>query len=171
MTSVREPFPSNGLDPDVFDSELPGPGDAAGGVHPWRMSQPKRWRCRSLPSGLVPVHLLPNTPPTVQAGHRWTFEPRAIVWLKRPSSPASNWTTLMESPWLLGGHSRRQSLSMTSLSLSRTASAMRANSGLSTACIDAAGSTAATSTPPSSVAWTMTLQGSMVPILSSAWSA
>jgi len=66
---------------------------------------------------------------------------------------------------------RDQSASITCLSLSRTVSATPASSGLLTACIEAAGSTAATSTPPSSVAWTTTLQGNIVPILSSASSA
>ena len=39
------------------------------------------------------------------------------------------------------------------------------------AAIEASGSMAATSTRPGPSSWTMTLQGSMVPILSSAWRA
>ena len=58
-------------------------------------------------------------------------------------------------------------LSITLLSLAWTSNATSPRAGFSTACIDAIGSTAATSTLPGAISCTMTLQGSIVPIKSS----
>ncbi len=63
-----------------------------------------------------------------------------------------------------------QSRSITVCNFSRTSRATGSKSSFSTALMEAMGSTAATSTPPSTCC-TMTLQGSMAPILSSAESA
>ena len=58
----------------------------------------------------------------------------------------------------------------TRLSLARTSVASFARSGFSIACMEAIGSTAETSTPPA-CSCTMTLQGSIVPTLSSSCKA
>src|SRR3990172_346244 len=73
------------------------------------------------------------------------------------------------APGVKTGHrSSPYSLAMTDLSLSLAWPAISASFGLLTACMEATGSTAATSTPTPAISCTMTLQGSMMPILSSA---
>ena len=66
---------------------------------------------------------------------------------------------------------RRYKPSTTLLSLACTSFATSARPGLPIACMEATGSTAETSTPPSACCCTMTLQGSIVPILSSSCKA
>ena len=64
-----------------------------------------------------------------------------------------------------------QSRAIALCSLRRTSSAFFASSGFPIACIEATGSIAATSIYPEPTSCTITLQGSMVPTLSSSFKA